>query len=97
LTFKAAASRIVYTSQEPVMNSPPYVTLKLYATLHVFMPPAGEEVPIAADTTVGALLRQIGVPEEKAQLIFIDGVKGELSTPLRGGERVGIFPPVGGG
>ena len=79
------------------MNSLPYVTLKLYATLNVFMPPAGEEVPIGAGTTVGALLRQIGVPEEKAQLIFIDGVKGELSTPLRGGERVGIFPPVGGG
>jgi molybdopterin converting factor small subunit len=79
------------------MNTCPHVTLKLYATLQAFLPPGGEEVLISAGTTVGDLLRRIGVPEEKAQLIFIDGVKGELSTPLRGGERVGIFPPVGGG
>ena len=79
------------------MSTPLHVTLKLYATLHVFLPPAGEEVPITAGTTIGDLLRRIGVPEEKAQLVFVDGVKGELSTPLRGGERVGIFPPVGGG
>ena len=79
------------------MSTPLHVTLKLYATLHVFLPPAGEEVPITAGTTIGDLLRRIGVPEEKAQLIFINGVKGELSTALQGGERVGIFPPVGGG
>ncbi len=79
------------------MSSHPSVTLKLYATLHVFLPSAGEEVPIAAGTTVGDLLRRIGVPEEKAQLVFVDGIKGALSTPLQGGERVGIFPPVGGG
>ena len=79
------------------METPPHVTLKLYATLQIFLPPGGEEIPILAGTTVGELLRRIGVPEEKAQLVFVDGVKGELSTPLRGGERVGIFPPVGGG
>jgi molybdopterin converting factor small subunit len=37
------------------------------------------------------------MPREKAKLIFINGVKAELTSTLEGGERVGIFPPVGGG
>ena len=69
-----------------------HVTLKLYATLQPFLPPGGEEIPIAIGMTVQDLLRRIGVPEEKAQLIFIDGVKGELSTSLQGGERSVSFP-----
>ncbi|MGD8660600.1 MAG: hypothetical protein PVH37_11740 [Desulfobacterales bacterium] len=43
------------------------------------------------------LLEELNVPQEKARLIFIDGVKADLSSTLEGGERVGIFPPVGGG
>jgi len=43
------------------------------------------------------LLEQIKMPREKAKLIFINGVKAELTSTLEGGERVGIFPPVGGG
>ena len=30
-------------------------------------------------------------------ILFINGIKANLSTKLSGGERVGIFPPVGGG
>jgi len=73
------------------------VTLKLYATLQTFMPPTGEQVAISPGMTVRELLGRLELPEEKAQLIFIDGVKGSLLSALRGGERVGIFPPVGGG
>ncbi len=47
--------------------------------------------------SVRILLEQLNIPEEKARLIFIDGVKANLSATLQGGERVGIFPPVGGG
>jgi len=47
--------------------------------------------------TVQEILTQINLPVEKAKLIFIDGTKAELSSRLEGGERVGIFPPVGGG
>ena len=42
-------------------------------------------------------MKQLGVPEADIKLIFIDGVKGDLTSSLHGGERVGIFPPVGGG
>ena len=73
------------------------IQLKLFADLSRFMPPAGEEVLIVPGTTVADLLHRLGLPAEKAKLIFIDGAQAELSAPLQGGERVGIFPPVGGG
>jgi molybdopterin converting factor small subunit len=75
----------------------PRIRLKLYATLQAFLPPAGEDYPISPGTTVQQILGQLNLPEEKAKLIFIDGMKAGLSSRLNGGERVGIFPPVGGG
>jgi len=74
-----------------------HIQLKLYATLQVFMPAGGEAYPISPGMTVRDLLTQLDLPAEKAKLIFIDGTKAELSSRLEGGERVGIFPPVGGG
>jgi len=75
----------------------PHIQLKLYATLQIFGPPEGQAYPIAAGTTIRALLKKLNVPEEKAKLVFIDGAQADLSATLQGGERVGIFPPVGGG
>jgi molybdopterin synthase sulfur carrier subunit len=75
----------------------PHIKLKLYATLKVFMPSHGEEYPISPGMTVRDLLTQLKLPEDKAKLVFIDGTQSELSSKLAGGERVGIFPPVGGG
>ena len=76
----------------------PHIHLKLYATLQMFTPPEGEEeYPIAPGTTIRGLLKKLNVPEEKAKLLFINGAQAALSSTLQGGERVGIFPPVGGG
>lgn len=74
-----------------------HIKLKLYATLQEFLPPEGEDYPILSGLTVQELLDQLNLPSEKAKLIFIDGIKADLSARLIGGERVGIFPPVGGG
>ena len=69
----------------------------LFATLQKFMPDSAENFPIEAGTTVHNLIQQLDLPEDKIKLIFINGVKAELTSVLKGGERVGIFPPVGGG
>jgi len=74
-----------------------HIHLKLFATLQKFNPQGAEHFAIESGTTVGELLQQLEIPEEKAKLIFIDGLKGNLKSTLKGGERVGIFPPVGGG
>jgi molybdopterin converting factor small subunit len=75
----------------------PQIQLKLFATLREFTPPSADSFIIDQGTRICDLLDQINMPREKAKLIFINGVKAELTTVLEGGERVGIFPPVGGG
>ena len=76
----------------------PKIHLKLFATLNKFLPKDSQEtVAIRSGTTVAQLVSQLGIPESEAKLIFVDGKKGSLTTLLQGGERVGIFPPVGGG
>ena len=74
-----------------------HIQLKLFANLQQFMPPSGENYSIEAGISIGQLLDRLNIPQEKAKLIFINGIKANLSTKLSGGERVGIFPPVGGG
>ena len=73
------------------------IQLKLFANLQAFTSPATGHYTIESGITVGDLLAQLGIPQNKVKLIFIDGVKSDPTTILRGGERVGIFPPVGGG
>jgi molybdopterin converting factor small subunit len=74
-----------------------FVQLKLFATLSQFLPPLADRYPIQSGMTVGNLLNQLQVPLDQAKLIFIDGIKSDLDSLLQGGERIGVFPPVGGG
>ena len=73
------------------------INIKLFASLQHFMPASAENYTIEAGATIQHLLERLEIPQKKAKLIFINGVKADLSTSLKGGERVGIFPPVGGG
>ena len=73
------------------------VCLQLFAALKHLTPPSADQYPITPGTTVKDLLERIGVPPDQAKLIFINGVKETLTSRLTGGERIGIFPPVGGG
>jgi molybdopterin converting factor small subunit len=79
------------------MSKKAFITLKLFATLGKFTPDSADNYPVEPGTSVRDLIAGLEIPEEKAKLIFIDGVKGELDSTLNGGERIGIFPPVGGG
>ncbi len=73
------------------------ISIKLFASLSSYTPDLGDSYPIEPGTTIRLLIEQLGVPEDDVKLIFIDGVKSEITSVLTGGERVGIFPPVGGG
>jgi molybdopterin synthase sulfur carrier subunit len=75
----------------------PHISIKLFATLRTYTPEQSDSFPVRPGTMIRDLIEQLGVPEEEVKLIFVDGIKGELTSPLKGGERVGIFPPVGGG
>ena len=73
------------------------INIKLFATLQQFMPASADNYTIESGATIQHLLEQLEIPQGKAKLIFINGVKADFNTALNGGERVGIFPPVGGG
>ena len=73
------------------------IDLKFFATLQKFSPQASDAYVVEAGTSVRAIVRQLGIPEEKAKIIFINSVKVTLDSVLQDGDRLGIFPPVGGG
>ena len=74
-----------------------HIQIKLFASLQKFMPVSAENFAIEAGITVGALIQQLNIPQDMIKLVFIDNVHAGLTSTLKGGERVGIFPPVGGG
>mgnify|MGYP001011999576 CR=1 FL=1 len=74
-----------------------FVTLKLFATLKKYRPDSAERFPIAPGTTVRELAGLLAIPPQDVKLVFVDGKQQPLDFPLTGGERVGLFPPVGGG
>lgn len=74
-----------------------HISLKLFATLRAYAPENAERYPITPGTTVGDVIHALQIPEEDAKLIFVNSIRKERSTPLEDGDRLGIFPPVGGG
>jgi molybdopterin converting factor small subunit len=76
---------------------PATIDIRLFAGLQQFNPPSPEAHPIREGTTIRTLLKELKIPEEKAKLLFINGIKSSLDSVLKKGDRVGIFPPVGGG
>ena len=67
------------------------IDLRLYATLQKYMPSDAGQFTIEPGTRMADLIDRLGVPMEHAKLIFINGIRGDLDTPLMGGERVAIF------
>jgi molybdopterin converting factor small subunit len=73
------------------------VTLKCFATLSRFTPPDAEAFAITPGETVAELVKRIGIPPAELKLAFINGAHVEFDAPLADGDRVGLFPAVGGG
>ncbi len=73
------------------------IDLKLFATLAAHAPDDTARYPIIPGMTVAQLIESLKIPPLAAKLIFVNGIRVDSGTQLQGGERVGIFPPVGGG
>lgn len=73
----------------------------LAATLRKYVPgydgAVGHDLQIPPGSTVGDAARLLGIPEEDVKLIFVNGKGSKWDTLLQGDERLGLFPPVGGG
>ena len=77
------------------------VSIRLYGPLREAFPDVklGEpvEVELAGGATIGQLIEQLQLPADQVKVVFVNHVIREGSYELEEGDRVAIFPPVGGG
>lgn len=78
------------------------IEARLYATLSGVRPGHGSGEPLMLEVGKGTTIRQvlegeIGVPTHEVKTVFVNGLARDLNYTLCDGDRVGIFPPIGGG
>jgi len=77
------------------------VEVRLYATLRKYHPGLGigESLVITLDNKakLGNLFDELKVPNEEIKVAFVNGKWETESYLLQDGDRIGIFPPIGGG
>lgn len=73
------------------------IELKCYATLAPLSPSNADAFPIHAGETVMDVMKRLSIPPEEIKIVFVNGLAASLDQPLADGDRVGVFPPVGGG
>ncbi|MCP4024173.1 MAG: MoaD/ThiS family protein [Desulfobacteraceae bacterium] len=73
------------------------IDLKLFVTLSKFLPGEGESFQVDEGTSIGGLIENLSIPSAQVKLIFVNGKKVASDYRLQQGDRVGLFPPVGGG
>lgn len=76
------------------------IELRLFATLRGYLPanPTGvEKVELPENATVMDIVNKLGINFEEIRLILVNGILNEADYVLKDGDRVALFPPVGGG
>ncbi|MBU0513379.1 MAG: MoaD/ThiS family protein [Proteobacteria bacterium] len=77
------------------------ILVKLSTSLRALAPGydplTGLSVEAEQGRSVARLLARLGIPPEKVKIIMVNGVAAGADTVLADGDRVGLFPPVGGG
>lgn len=75
--------------------------IRVFAGLHTYIPGSVSGQPLQLELAESSdghdLLRALNVPVEEAYVFMVNGRRQELSILLADGDRIGIFPPVGGG
>jgi sulfur carrier protein ThiS len=74
-----------------------HVTVKCFATLSRFQPAASEAYPFTPGETVADLIHRLGIAPKDVAVLFVNGVHAQPERALADGDRVGLFPAVGGG
>lgn len=74
-----------------------HIDLRLFATLHHLTPENAATFTIRPGMTIGELIRNLDIPESEVKVVFVNSRRREFDFTLNPGDRVGIFPPVGGG
>jgi molybdopterin synthase sulfur carrier subunit len=75
------------------------VEVRLYAALQKCHLKTGESqtVVLADNSRLADLFKELKIPREEVKQTFVNGKREEESYLLRDRDRIGIFPPIGGG
>jgi len=77
------------------------VEVRLFASLRKYQPDLaiGEALIVTLDdgARLENLVDELKVPREEIKAVFVNGRWEEEDYPLRDKDRIGIFPPIGGG
>lgn len=74
--------------------------VRLYATLRQAAPASPDGVvslDVPDGATVAQILSLIKIDPADVRMIMVNGVAAELDQTLKYGDRLGLFPPLGGG
>jgi len=74
-----------------------HITLKCFATLAPLQPENAAHFPLEPGETVERLIARLGIPVDEVAVVFVNGRHAPRETVLADGDRVGLFPAVGGG
>lgn len=74
-----------------------HISLRFFASLSKRMPEDHDRFAVSPGTTAGEVLSSLGITEDDAKLVFVNNRRAELTSILEDGDRLGVFPPVGGG
>ncbi len=72
------------------------VAIKCYATLRGYQPRDGV-LEAQEGASVQEVLQGLGLPLEEAKVVFVNGRNASLEQGLQQGDKVAVFPAVGGG
>ncbi len=78
---------------------PLQVFLNATLRLHVpgYDPYKGLSLDIPPGAPVSQIISRLGLPPAEVTLIMVNGRRQHPDFPLQGDERLGLFPPIGGG
>lgn len=78
-----------------------HIDVVLYASLSRYHPEKSGAAPFTVTleegSTISQLLERLGIPEKEIKQFFVKNRRQDGNYVLQNGDRVAIFPPVGGG
>jgi molybdopterin synthase sulfur carrier subunit len=77
------------------------IEVRLFAYLRELLPSESrglKKIKIKNELTIDRLMDEIGIVEKEIMIVMINGLrKLDYNETMKEGDRVAIFPPVGGG
>jgi len=77
------------------------IEIHLFASLSKYLPTDALEktfiMEIGQKTPIKDIINRIGIPRAEVKLIFLNGIHARDTDILKDGDRLGLFPPIGGG